>query len=346
MKTFEITQPDKRIINALEDKINNLTKPKGSLGRLEEIAIRVGLITGSLKPNLKHPYNIIFAADHGIVEENISKSPKEVTWQVVNNFIDGGAGINYLCKQHGFKLVVVDTGVDYDFAPNDLVINRKIRKGTRSYLHEAAMNSNEFDKAIEIGCESVQQAYDNGCNIISFGEMGITNTAASSVWMSYLTGIPLDECVGAGSGLDRSGIEHKYKVLSDCMAHYKGDRSTEDIMRYFGGYEMVAATGAMLQAASLGMIILVDGFIMTVCMLAACKLYPETIEYAIFGHQGDEMGHSKLLHVLHAKPILHLGMRLGEGTGAVCAYPIIQSSVLMLHEMASFRKAEMTKYFA
>ena len=187
--------------------------------------------------------------------------------------------------------------------------------------------------------------YNKGCNVISFGEMGIGNTAASSMWMTCLTGIPLIDCVGAGSGLDNEGVKHKYNVLKKALDNYKGDNSPLNVIRYFGGYEMVMAVGAMLQAAELGMVILVDGFIMTNCMLAASKLYPEVLNYAVFAHRGDESGHALLLDAMGAKPLLDLGLRLGEGTGAVCAYPIVESAVRMLAEMASFGDAGVTKYF-
>lgn len=345
MKTFKITHPDENIREALIDKINNLTKPKGSLGTLEELALQIGLIQQSLSPTLEHPQNIIFAADHGIVEEGVSLSPKEITWQQISNFLHGGAGINFLCRQHGFTLKIVDAGVDYDLPYEKGIINMKVRKGTRNYLHEAAMTKEELELCIERGAKIVRQCHNEGTNIISFGEMGIGNTSSSSVWGSYFTGIPLEQCVGAGSGLDSTGICHKYNILKEAMDNYKGDGSPLDIIRYFGGLEMVMAIGAMLQAAELKMIILVDGFIMTSCMLAASKLYPEIVAYAIFGHCGDEAGHKLLLNAIGANPLLHLKLRLGEGTGAVCAYPIIQSAVKMINEMDTFAHAAITKYF-
>lgn len=345
MQHFHIESTDKRIVPALTDKINNLVKPKGSLGRLEELALQIGTIQQSLNPQLRHPQNIIFAADHGIVKEGVSFSAPEVTAQAIPNFLKGGAGINMFCRQHGFKLKIVDCGVNYDFQGLEGLIDRKIRKGTRNYLYEAAMTPEEFDRAIEIGAEITESACEEGCNIISFGEMGIANTSSSSIWMSFLANIPLSQCVGAGSGLDNEGIRHKYDVLHRAVQNYQGDRSTEDILRYFGGYEMVAAIGGMLKAAELKMIVLIDGFIMTACALAAQHLYPAVSEYFIFTHEGDESGHQLLLHYLKAKALLHLGLRLGEGTGAVCAYPLVDSAVRMINEMNSFQKAAITKYF-
>ena len=333
MKTFHIQKPDEAIKEALIDKINNLTKPKGSLGRLEEIALQIGLIQQSLSPRLTHPQNIIFAADHGIVEEKVSPSPKEVTWQQISNFLHGGAGINFLCRQHGFTLKIVDAGVDYDLPYEKGIINMKVGRGTRNFLHKAAMTPEEMELCLEHGAQCVDTSHQEGCNIISFGEMGIGNTSSSSLWMTCFTGIPLDQCVGAGSGLNHQGINHKYEVLKRSLEQYPGEHSAEEILCRFGGYEMVMAVGAMLKAAELGMVILIDGFIMTNCILAASRLYPEVMSYAIFGHQGDESGHKLLLDYLGARPLLNLGLRLGEGSGSVCAYPIVDSAVKMLNEM-------------
>lgn len=345
MITFHIQKPDPALIPALEDKINNLTKPKGSLGTLEKIAMQIGLIQQTLSPTLRHPVNVIYASDHGIADEGVSKSPKEVTRQVIHNFLNGGAGVCFLARQHGFELKIVDGGVDFDFPPIAQLIERKIRKGTRNFLYEAAMTSDEMERALQYGADIVSDCHREGSNIVSFGEMGIGNTAASSMWMTCLTGIPLADCVGAGSGLDDKGVRHKYTILKQALDKYAGDKSVTDVMRYFGGYEMVMAVGGMLRAAELKMVILVDGFIMTNCVLAASRLYPDMLSYCIFGHCGDEAGHKRVLDALQAVPLLHLGLRLGEGSGSVCAYPIVDSAVRMMNEMHSFRQAAVTKYF-
>lgn len=342
---FNISAPDKKIEPALIEKIDFLTKPKGSLGKLETLARRIGLIQQSLSPRLEKPHNILFAADHGIIEEGVSVSPKDVTWQQLAHFSHGGAGINFLCDQHGFKLVLVDAGVDYDIPSGHGIIDRKIRRSTRNFLHQPAMTPEEFERALESGAEMVEMVRNDGCNVVSFGEMGSGNTSSSSMWMHFFTGIPLADCVGAGAGLDTPGIRHKLDVLSRTAANYSGDGSPENIMAWFGGYEMVMAVGGMLKAAELGMVIIVDGFIMTSCLLAASKLYPEVLEYAVFGHQGDESGHKRMLEALGADPILHLGLRLGEGSGAVCAYPIIDSAVRMINEMDDFASVGVIKYF-
>jgi nicotinate-nucleotide--dimethylbenzimidazole phosphoribosyltransferase len=345
MLHFNIERPGDDILPYLREKIDNLTKPKGSLGALEDLAFQVGWIQQTLSPCLRKPCHIVFAGDHGIASEGVSLSPQEVTRQMIANFLSGGAGINFLARQHGFDLRIVDAGVNFDFDGKDPVINMKIRKGTRNYLHEAAMSEEEFDLAIRRGGYCTEVCFDLGCNIIGFGEMGISNTSASALWMAYMTGLPIDECTGAGCDHTGQIVGHKLNVLKRAMANYGGDASTKDIMRYFGGYEMVMTVGAMLKAAERKMIILVDGFIMTNCLLAASKLYPGVKDYCVFGHKGDETGHRLLLDYLGAKPLLSLGLRLGEGTGALCAYPLVDSAVRMLNEMSSFSEIKVTKYF-
>lgn len=342
---FHLHRPDEKIRPALQEKIDNLTKPKGSLGRLEDLALQIGWIQQTLTPRLHKPHNILFAADHGIVEEGVSKSPKEITWQQVLHFLKGGAGVNFLCHQHHFELDIIDAGVDYDFDKNLAIWDQKVAKGTHNYRYEAAMSAEEMELCLQRGAEVVSQVHKQGCNVVSFGEMGIGNTSSSSIWMHYFAQIPLLQCVGAGSGLDDAGIQHKYQVLKEAVENYTGDGKPYDIIRYFGGFEMVMAIGGMLRAAELGMVILIDGFIMTNCVLAAAQLYPEVLSYAIFGHSGDEVGHQLVLNYLKAQPLLQLNLRLGEGTGAICAYPILESAVHMIHEMDSFHKAEVTKYF-
>ena len=208
------------------------------------------------------------------------------------------------------------------------------------------MTEDELELCLERGAKVVDDIADStGCNIISFGEMGSGNTSSSSIWMHLFTGISLDKCIGAGAGLDSDGIRHKYDVLSRAVANYSGDGSVKSQMAWFGGYEMAMAVGGMLRAAERGMTIIVDGFIMTSCILAASQLHPTVLDYAIFGHQGDECGHKLMLEAMGVKALLHLDLRLGEGSGAVCAYPIIESAVRMINHMDSFGSVNVTKYF-
>lgn len=342
MRNFVIQKPDTAIAPLLQAKIDSLAKPKGSLGLLEQLALQIGTIQQSLTPQLSHPCHILLAADHGIAASGVSPSPKAITWQQALNFVNGGGGINIFTRQHGFQLMVVDVGVDYDFEENIGLIDGKISKGTANFLHQAAMSHTQMEQAINIGISLVDQCHQAGCNIISLGELGIANTSPSSIWMSYLTGIDLKQCVGAGSGWASEGTLRKYQVLKQAVENYQGDGSAEDIMRYFGGYEMVAAVGAMLRAAELGMIILIDGFIMTNCLLMASQFQENIMDYAIFGHQGEETGHKLLLDHIGVNALLQLHFRLGEGTGAVCAFPLVDSAVRMINEMKTFQGADIS----
>lgn len=347
MRAFKIERSDEGMRAVIQDKIDNLNKPKGSLGVLEELAMQLCLIQQTLTPSLAHPCHLLLGGDHGIEREGVSVSPREVTWQQLINFTRGGGGVNMFCRQHGFKLRIVDVGVDYDLSDIPGIIHRKIARGTRNFLYEPAMSEEEFDKAIQVGIDLVDDCLAEGCQVLCIGEMGIGNTSPSSIWMSLFCQIPLDECIGAGAGLDTVGIRHKYEVLNKAVAHSDIFHQTSDIypLRYFGGFEMIAAIGAMLRAAEQHLVILVDGFIMTACALAACRLYPEAQHYMVFGHCGDESGHRRMLDAMGAKPLLSLGLRLGEGTGALCAFPILDSAVRMINEMNNFDNGNITKYF-
>lgn len=352
MRTFDIHSTDHSLLSAIQAKIDNLNKPKGSLGRLEEIAMQVCLIQQTLSPSVAHPCHLLLGGDHGIEREGVSISPREVTWQQMINFTRGGGGVNMFCRQHGFTLRIVDVGVDYDLSGVSGIIDRKIARGTGNFLYEPAMSEEEFDRTLSVGIDLVDSCVAEGCRILSVGEMGIGNTSPSSIWMSLFGDIPLKDCIGAGAGLDNDGIRHKYEVLSRSMERYhefygKDMASVSPVtpIRYFGGFEMVAAIGAMLRAAEQHVVVLIDGFIMTACALAAIRLYPASQDYMIFTHCGDESGHKMMLDIVDAKPLLHLGLRLGEGTGALCAFPIIDSAVRMVNEMNNFDNARITKYF-
>ncbi|MBQ9524936.1 MAG: nicotinate-nucleotide--dimethylbenzimidazole phosphoribosyltransferase [Bacteroidaceae bacterium] len=375
MKEFNIQSIDKALQASIQEKIDNLNKPKGSLGRLEELALQICLIQQTLEPSLAHPCHLLLGGDHGIEREGVSVSPREVTWQQMLNFTRGGGGVNMFCRQHGFKLRIVDVGVDHDFQIENgklKIENYKVTRGTKNFLYEAAMTEEEYDRAIQIGSDLVDNCIAEGCRVLSIGEMGIANTSPSSIWMHLFCNIPLAECIGAGAGLNNEGILHKYEVLSKAVENFRVKSeelrvknnsnhsesetnvnsslftlhsSLDEVIRSFGGFEMVAAIGAMLRAAEQHLIILVDGFIMTACALAATRLYPAAQDYMIFTHCGDESGHKKMLEAMEAKPLLHLGLRLGEGTGALCAFPIIDSAVRMVNEMNNFQNAQITKYF-
>jgi nicotinate-nucleotide--dimethylbenzimidazole phosphoribosyltransferase len=323
----------------LQHRIDTKTKPPGSLGALEPLALQIGTILGTTNPVLHKPHLVVFAADHGIAQHGVSAYPQEVTSQMVLNFVGGGAAINVFCRQHGIALQIADAGVNYDFAPNLPLIHQKVAKGTSSFLNGPAMTSEQMHTCLQKGGEVVQSIAATGCNVIGFGEMGIGNTSAASVLMSLLLDIPLEKCVGRGTGVEDEKLRHKLTVLQEAINNYKGDTDHYAIMAHFGGFEILQIAGAMLAARSHNMIVLVDGFISSVAFLCAQCIEPGLKQHAIFCHQSAEQGHTLLLQRLEATPLLQLGMRLGEGTGCALAYPLLQSAVLFLNEMASFSEA-------
>jgi nicotinate-nucleotide--dimethylbenzimidazole phosphoribosyltransferase len=349
MRKFDIQKPDESLREAIAQKIDNLNKPKGSLGRLESLAMQMAMIQQTLSPTLRHPCHLLLGGDHGIEREGVSLSPRDVTWQQMINFTRGGGGVNMFCRQHGFDLKIVDMGVDYDLSAYPTIIDRKIARGTDNFLYRPAMNESQFHQAIDTGAELVDECRRVGADIICIGEMGIANTSPSSIWMSLWGNIPLQECIGAGSGLNDKGIARKCAILQRAVDNFLAAGNDPDdpetVIRYFAGYEMAGAIGAMLRAAELKMAVMVDGFIMSACMLAASRLYPDVLRYAIFGHCGDEIGHRRMLALMDAQPLLSLNLRLGEGTGALCAFPIIDSAVRMINELNNFQNAQITKYF-
>lgn len=343
MKIFNIQSPDQAILEQLVHKVNNKTKPVGSLADLEEVAVKIGVIQQTLTPKLSKPTIALFAADHGIAEDGVvNPNPQEVTWQMVYNFLSGGAGINVFTKQHNIALKVIDSGVKYDFKSLPGLIDEKIDLGTKNYMKEPAMTKAQCDMCIEKGAAIASRIHLEGSNIIGFGEMGIGNTSSASLLMSKLLDMPIEDCVGMGAGLHNVGVENKKKVLRAVIDKHSTVSSPEDILQTFGGFEIAMIAGAMLQAAELKMILLIDGFIITSALLVASKLNPEVIDYCIFAHTSGEPGHQKILAHFKAKPLLNLGLRLGEGTGAAIAFPLVQSAVNLINEIASFDSASVS----
>lgn len=324
---------------ALQYKIDNKTKPTGSLGVLENLAKQIGEIFQTLEPKIKEPTIVVFAADHGIAAHGVSAYPQDVTRQMVTNFLDGGAAINVFCKQNNIKLAIVDAGVNYDFPPNANLIAAKIAKGTQSFLHGPAMSITELQQCFAKGEEIVNSIASAGSNCIGFGEMGIGNTSTASVLMSVLTGIPIEECIGKGTGVTDEKLLQKHRLLQKAIDEYQGSEELEAKLAHFGGFEIMQMASAMLSAYQNNMLILVDGFICTVAFLIAFKKNPQLIKNAIFCHCSAEQAHLKLLDYLDAKAVLQLNLRLGEGTGCAIAFPIIESAVAFLNEMASFESA-------
>jgi len=327
------------IIEQIQNKINSKTKPLGSLGKLEDIALQIGQIQNTLTPELKNPTILVFAADHGLADAGVSPFPKEVTQQMVLNFLNNGAAINVFCKQNEINLKVVDAGVDADFTNNPNLIHAKIANGTKNILENPAMTIEECKKAIESGKKIVEDQYKNGCNIIGFGEMGIGNTSSASLLMSKITAVPIEDCVGKGTGHNENGLMRKKDILKQAINKYQLNGDPLNLLSTFGGFEIAMMTGAFLKAAELNMIIMVDGFIVTSALLVAYKMNSDILKNCIFTHTSNEQGHVLMLEYLNAEPILNMEMRLGEGTGAAVAYPIIKSAVNFLNEMASFEDA-------
>jgi nicotinate-nucleotide--dimethylbenzimidazole phosphoribosyltransferase len=319
--------------------IDNKTKPLNALGNLEDIAIQVGKVFSSTAPQLIKPHIIVFAADHGIAQHGVSAYPQDVTRQMVDNFLNGGAAINVFCRQHQIELLVVDAGVNYDFPSNTAILNNKIDKGTHSFLHAPAMSMSQANECISKGAEVVKNINANGSNVVGFGEMGIGNTSSASVLMSLLCDLPIEDCVGRGTGVDDNRLEQKKIILNSAINNYNGSKELFDIIRHFGGFEILQIVGGMMEAYKNNMVILVDGFICSVAFLIANRINPALIDNTIFCHQSKEKGHQLLLNYLKAKPLINLNMRLGEGTGCAVAFPIIQSAVNFLNQMASFETA-------
>lgn len=332
---------DRKIRSVIQNKIDSKTKPQGALGMLEEIALKIALIQQNDSPCLTKPAMVVFAADHGIAREGVSAFPQAVTVQMVQNFLHGGAAINVFCKQHDITLRIVDAGVNADLPNYPNLIQKSIGKGTASFLSAKAMTLEECGRALKAGEEVVLEISASGSNVIGFGEMGIGNTSSASIITSLLGQLPLDQCVGKGTGLDNGQMQQKLNILRKAIDFHDLPAKPDgiDVLTTFGGFEIAMMAGAMMKAAELGMVVLIDGFIATSALLAAHALQPEILDYSLFCHVSEEPGHKKALDFLGVKPVLQLDMRLGEGTGVAVAYPIIQSAVNFLNEMASFEEA-------
>lgn len=327
----------------LQEKIDSKTKPIGALGTLETLAFQIASVFGTLNPKIVNPNIVVFAADHGIANHGVSAYPQDVTRQMVSNFLNGGAAINVFCKQNDIALSIVDAGVNYDFPTITKLINAKIGNGTQSFLHAPAMSESELELCFEKGKSIVTTIAKTGSNCIGFGEMGIGNTATASVLMSLLTGFPIEECTGKGTGVSDEKLIQKQNILKKAIENYSGQAELKQQLAYFGGFEIIQMAGGMLSAFENNMVILVDGFICTTAFLIAYKMNPKIKQNAVFCHCSAEKAHQKLLYYLDAKPVLDLDLRLGEGTGCAIAFPILKSAEAFLNEMASFESAGVSK---
>ncbi len=338
-RTFAIEPLSMECTADLQQKIDQKTKPPGSLGVLEQIALQVGRIQNTLTPELRKPHALIFAGDHGVTAEGISAFPQTVTQQMVANFLTGGAAMSVFARQHGMELLVIDAGVNAELPAHPQLLSKKVAFGTQNFRYQPAMTSDQCEQAINWGAEVVTHIWENGCNILTCGEMGIGNTSSASVLLSVLGDIPIETCVGPGAGLGHSGVTHKIDVLRAAIRHHALQPDPFAVLTTFGGFEIAMICGAYLQAAERKMTIMVDGFISTSALLVAARLYPSVLEYCIFGHLSEEPGHQSMLELLEGTPLLRLNMRLGEGTGAAVAYPLVESAVRFLNDMASFESA-------
>ncbi len=339
MKKFCIQPVSQALAQSLTHKIDNKTKPLGALGKLETLALKIGLIQNTMTPRLQQPVMLVFAGDHGITEAGVSPYPQEVTQQMVFNFLNGGAAINVLARQNGIVLRVIDAGVNADFSAHPALIDAKIAKGTRNFLHQPAMTPEQCEAAIEKGAGLAEQEIRRGSNVMGFGEMGIGNTSSAAALMSMLGGFSVDQCVGRGAGLDDAGLARKREVIERAVAKHSVGKNPKAALAACGGFEVAMMVGAMLQAAESGAILLIDGFIVTAALLVASKIEPTVLDYCVFSHLSDESGHAHLLRHFKAEPLLQLNMRLGEGTGSAVAYPLLLAAVNFLNDMASFESA-------
>ena len=327
---------DSALAGRLQHKINQKTKPQGALGQLERLALQIGLIQRSDSLKFDTPQLVVFAADHGIAAEGVSAYPQAVTLQMVGNMLAGGAAINVFARQHGFALQVVDAGVAGDLADHPQLLQSKIAAGTHNSCTGPAMSAAQASQALQAGMAVVRGLPGN---VIAFGEMGIANTSAAALLLNYFAGVSIEDATGRGTGLTDPQLAHKQSVLARAAALHKDATTPMAAMAALGGFEIAMMTGAMLQAASERRVILVDGFIAGSSALAACALAPATKDYMVFCHRSAERGHHALLAYLKAKALLDLDMRLGEGTGALLAWPLVLASANLMNEMASFESA-------
>ena len=321
---------------ALRHKIDRKTVPHGALGRLADLARRLGEILGMASPQLVAPQLLVFAGDHGIVARGVSAYPSDVTWQMVGNFLAGGAAVSVLARQHGIAQTVIDCGVRHDFAAAPGLRLCKIAPGTLDCTRGPAMTAAQCDQALTNGVSLVRSLPGNA---VLLGEMGIGNTSAATLLTARLGGLDLAEVTGAGTGLDAAGVVRKTAVLREALAANADAQTPLQALAAFGGFEVATMVGAILQAAVERRVILVDGFIASAAVLVASRLRPHVLQRCVFAHRSDERGHARLLALMEAEPLLDMGLRVGEGSGAALAWPLLVSACAILNDMASFESA-------
>jgi len=334
----DIAQPE--LAARLQHRLDNKTKPVGSLGQIERLAQRIGLILGSEQPVLHDPQMVVFAGDHGLAARGVSAYPSDVTWQMVENFLAGGAAVSVLARQNGIGLTVVDCGVRHHFAQRPGLLVRKIGAGTADALEGPAMSAAQRDQALANGAALVQGLPGNA---LLLGEMGIGNTSAASLLLARLAGLDIADATGAGTGLDAEAVQRKIGILRQVLARHADATEPLAALAALGGFEIATLVGAVLQAAAERRVIVVDGFIATSAVLVASQLRPAVLQRCVFAHRSGERGHALMLAHLKAEPLLDLGLRLGEGSGAALAWPLLPSACAILREMASFEAAGVSR---
>ena len=336
----EIKPLDEGAMAEARTRQNMLTKPRGSLGRLEELSVKIAGITGKVMPHIEQKAIVTMAGDHGVIAEGVSAYPQEVTAQMVYNFLRGGAGINVLAKHIGARVVVVDMGVAANLEPHPSLVSRKIAFGTGNMAKEPAMSREQASQAIESGIEVINEEVAKGLDIIGVGDMGIGNTTASSAICAAITGEPVAKVTGRGTGISDEQLALKVKVIETALALNKPDpEDAIDVLSKVGGFEIGGIAGVILGAAAQRIPVVIDGFIAGAAALIATRLCPKVKDYLIAAHVSAEAGHKVMLDYLGLKPLLDLGMRLGEGTGAALAISIVEAAAKTLAEMATFANA-------
>ena len=336
---FDILAPNASSLSHIQHRIDRKTKPVGALGRLEALALQIALIQQPGDPEIRAPHMLVFAGDHGAARAGVSAYPQDVTWQMVENFLAGGAAINVFCRQADMGLSVVDAGVAHDFGSREGLIDAKFGHGTDSWLEGPAMSPTRVDEALQRGRVLAHEVADRGSNLLGFGEMGIGNTASASLITHCLTGAPLEQVTGRGTGLDDAGLARKLAMLEQAIARGGCPGEAQSVLSEYGGFEIAMMAGAMLGAAEKRMVLLIDGFIVTAALLAAHRIAPGILPYCVFAHRSEEPGHAVQHAHLGVEPLMALDLRLGEGTGAALALPLVRAAVGFYTDMASFESA-------
>lgn len=336
----QIEPLDERVMSAARERQNQLTKPTGSLGRLEALAVQIAGITGKVRPRLPRKAVVVMAGDHGVVAEGVSAYPQEVTPQMVLNFLHGGAAINVLSRQAGARVVVVDVGVAGDLPAAEGLVSAKVMRGTRNLAAGPAMTREEAVRAIEVGIAVVETEYARGLDLVATGDMGIGNTTPSSALVSVLSGRPVTEVVGRGTGVDDAGLARKVQAISRGIEVNRPDRSDAlDVLAKLGGLEIAGLVGVIIGGAARRLPVVIDGFISGAAALAAVGICPEAKPYLVPSHRSVEVGHRIVFETLGLRPLFDLEMRLGEGTGAAIAMHLIDDALAIQDEMATFAEA-------